>query len=119
MSKEISRIDPQQPLMVQSPPPTPQYSFDQLVRMAQSFAKSGLFGVKDADSALSLLLIAQAEGRNPALIMRDFDVIEGRPAKKAEAMLRDFQASAAALNGLNYRYQSVREILASFVARIQ
>ncbi len=93
MSKEITRID--QPYLAMQPatPAPAQYSFDQLVRMAQSFAKSGLFGVKDADAALSLLLIAQAEGRSPALIMRDYHLINGRPAKTAEAMLRDFQAS--------------------------
>lgn len=76
------------------PPTYPvSHTFDQLTRMAASFAKSGLFGVKDQDSALSLLLIAQSEGLHPAKVMRDFDVIQGRLAKKAEAMLRDFQAS--------------------------
>lgn len=86
---EVIRHQPQQEVVYQ----VPQHSFDQLVRMSQSFAKSGLFGVKDADSALSLLLIAQSEGVHPAKIMRDFDVIQGRLAKKSEAMLRDFQAS--------------------------
>jgi hypothetical protein len=36
------------------------------------------------------MAISQAEGLHPALAARDFDVIQGRPAKKAEAMLRDF-----------------------------
>ena len=61
--------------------------------MATAFAKSGLFGIKDPDSALSLMLIAQAENKHPALIMKDFDLIQGRLAKKSEAMLRDFQNS--------------------------
>jgi hypothetical protein len=69
------------------------YTFEQLRQMAVSFAKSGLFGVKDPDSALSLLLIAESEGKSPAAVMKDFDIIQGRPAKKSEAMLRDFQAS--------------------------
>jgi hypothetical protein len=69
------------------------YTFEQLQRMAAAFAKSGLFGIKDQDSALSLMLIAQAENKHPALIMKDFDLIQGRLAKKAEAMLRDFQTS--------------------------
>jgi protein-tyrosine-phosphatase len=58
--------------------------------MAEAVAKSGLFGVKTADQALALMLIAQAEGRHPALAARDYDIIQGRPAKKTEAMLRDF-----------------------------
>lgn len=62
-------------------------------RMAVSVAKSGLFGVKTADQALALMLVAQAEGRHPALAARDYDIIQGRPAKKAEAMMRDFLES--------------------------
>lgn len=73
--------------------PAPQFAFSELQRMAASIAKSGLFGVKDADQALALMLIAQAQGQHPALVARDFDIIQGRPAKKSEAILRDFQAS--------------------------
>lgn len=62
-------------------------------RMAESVAKSGLFGVKTADQALALMLVAQAEGRHPALAARDYDIIQNRPAKKAEAMMRDFLES--------------------------
>jgi hypothetical protein len=58
--------------------------------MATAVAKSGLFGVKSPDQALALMLISQAEGRHPALAARDYDIIQGRPAKKAETMLRDF-----------------------------
>lgn len=71
----------------------PSFSFQDMQRMAASIAKSGLFGVKDADQALALMLIAQAQGQHPALVARDFDIIQGRPAKKSEAILRDFQAS--------------------------
>lgn len=66
------------------------FSIRDMERMALAFAQSGLFGVKTPDQALALCLIAQAEGRHPALAARDYDIIQGRPAKKAEAMLRDF-----------------------------
>jgi hypothetical protein len=59
-------------------------------RMAVSIARSGLFGVRTPDQALALMLVSQAEGRHPALAARDYDVIQGRPSKKAEAMARDF-----------------------------
>lgn len=61
--------------------------------MAAAVARSGLFGLKTADQALAMMLIAQAEGRHPAEAARDYDIIQGRPAKKAEAMLRDFLSS--------------------------
>lgn len=59
-------------------------------RLAEAVAKSNLFGLKTKEQALVLMAIAQAEGRHPALAARDYDVIQGRPSKKAEAMLRDF-----------------------------
>jgi len=61
-----------------------------VMKMAEAVAKSGLFGVKSPEQALALMLVAQAEGRHPALAARDYDIIQGRPAKKTEAMLRDF-----------------------------
>jgi hypothetical protein len=63
-------------------------------RMAVSVAKSGLFpGMKTTEQAMALMLLAHAEGMHPAIAARDFDVINGRPAKKAEAMMRDFMRS--------------------------
>lgn len=61
-----------------------------LMHQARTVAESGLFGMKTAQQALALMLISQAEGRHPALAARDYDIIQGRPSKKAEAMLRDF-----------------------------
>lgn len=67
--------------------------YGELERMASAFATSNMFGAKTKEQALSLLLLAQAEGVHPAIAMRDFDIIQGRPAKKAEAMHRSFIAA--------------------------
>jgi len=67
--------------------------YGEIERMATAVAKSGLFGVKSPDQALALMLVAQAEGRHPALAARDYDIIQGRPAKKSEAMMRAFLES--------------------------
>lgn len=64
-----------------------------LERMAKAFAASKLFGVQNVDQALALMLVAQAEGRHPASAAQDYHIISGRPAKKADAMLRDFLAA--------------------------
>jgi hypothetical protein len=61
--------------------------------MARDIAASGLFGMKNETQVLALMAVAQAEGKHPAIVARDYDIIQGRPAKKAEAMLRDFIAS--------------------------
>jgi hypothetical protein len=64
--------------------------FGELSRMAEAMARSQLFGMKTPDQVVALMLVAQANNQHPAAAARDYDIIQGRPAKKAEAMLRDF-----------------------------
>lgn len=71
----------------------PMHSFAELERMAVAVAKSGLFGVKTPEAALTLMLIAQEEGTGVASAARDFHIIEGKPALKVDAMLARFQAA--------------------------
>lgn len=59
-------------------------------RVALAIAKGGLFGSTDPNAVLTLCLLAQAEGQHPAVVFRDYHIIKGKPAKKADAMLRDF-----------------------------
>ena len=68
----------------------PAYGMTDLERIARAFAASKLFGIQNVDQALALCLIAQAEGRHPASAAQDYHIVQGRPAKKAEAMMRDF-----------------------------
>src|SRR3990172_3239142 len=66
------------------------YSLAELEKLAWAVANSQMFGIKTVEQAMVLMAIAQAEGRPAALAARDYDIIGGRPAKKAEALLRDF-----------------------------
>lgn len=75
---------------------------DQIQTMAISIAKSNLFGVKTPDQALALMLIAQAEGMHPAIAARDFHIINGRPALKADAMLARFQTAGGTVKWNKY-----------------
>lgn len=81
---EQKNLTVQQPTQVAIP-------FSEIERMAVAFAKSGLFGIKTAEQGVALMLIAQAEGMHPAIAARDYHVIQGRPALKADAMLARFQ----------------------------
>jgi hypothetical protein len=73
--------------IVPTPAPMP---LGDMQTLAVAIAKSGLFGIRTPEQALVLMAIAQAEGRHPVEAARDYDIINNRPAKKAEAMLRDF-----------------------------
>ena len=77
-------------------------SVNEVERMANAVAKSGLFGVKNVEQAMALMLIAQAEGMHPAIAARDFHVIQGRPALKADAMLARFQAAGGKVQWTSY-----------------
>ncbi len=75
--------------------------------MAVAVAKSGLFGVKTADEAMALMLIAQAEGQHPAIAARDYHVIQGRPALKADAMMARFQQAGGKVEWKEYTDERV------------
>lgn len=66
-------------------------SVSDVEKMAHAVASSGLFGITKPEQAMSLMLIAQAEGTHPALAARDYHIIQGKPALKADAMLARFQ----------------------------
>lgn len=72
-------------------PAAPSISFDHQVRLAESFANSGLFGVKTVDQALALMALCEAEGIHPANAIREYDIVDGRPSLRADAMLARFQ----------------------------
>ena len=81
---------------------------DQITVMANAVAKSGLFGVKTPEQAMALMLIAQAEGNHPAIAARDYHVIQGRPALKADAMLARFQQAGGKVNWDTYTDTEVK-----------
>ena len=60
-------------------------------KMAEVAATSKMFGFKNPQEAMAIMLLCQAENLHPAIAMRDFHVIQGRPALKADAMLARFQ----------------------------
>ena len=71
--------------------------FNELEKMAEYIAKSGLFGMKTKDQAMALMLIAQAEGQHPATITQDYDIIKGRSARKTNSVLARYQSAGGTL----------------------
>lgn len=95
------------PIVVREPPHAVAVSLADIQRMATAVAQSGLFGVKTTEQAMALMLVAQAEGLHPAIAARDYDIIQGRPAKKSEAMMRSFIA-----NGGKVRWHALDDKIA-------
>ena len=59
--------------------------------MADAMVKSNFYGFKNKDQMLAVMLVAQAEGKHPATVVQEYDIIMGRPALKSQAMLARFQ----------------------------
>jgi hypothetical protein len=71
-------------------------------KMAQVAADSKMFGFKNQAEAMAIMLLCQAEDMHPAIAMRDYHVIQGRPALKSDAMLARFQTSGGRVNWTSY-----------------
>lgn len=65
--------------------------YSDMEKMAKDLVDSRFFGVKSIEECMALMLIAQAEGLHPAVAVRDYHVIQGKPSLKADAMLARFQ----------------------------
>ena len=70
--------------------------------MAEVAASSKMFGFKNQQEAMAIMLLCQAENLHPAVAMRDFHVIQGRPALKADAMLARFQQAGGSVKWKEY-----------------
>lgn len=84
--------------------------YSDMERMAAAIAKSGLFGMKTADQALALMVVAQAEGRHPGSVASDYHIIQGRPALKADAMLARFLAAGGKVQWTDYTDKRVAAV---------
>ena len=82
-------------------------AYSDMEQMASAIAASGLFGMKDKNSVLALMAVAQAEGLHPATAARDFHIIQGRPALKADAMLARFQNAGGKVTWKEYTDEKV------------
>lgn len=80
----------------------PAISISDLQVMAKAVAASNFFGVKSPEQAMALMLIAQAEGMHPAIAARDYHVIQGKPALKADAMLARFLQAGGKVDWTSY-----------------
>lgn len=69
------------------------FSIDEIRDVSAALARSGLFGIKTPEQAFALALVADAEGLHPATVAQDYDVIQGRPARKTHSVLARFQAA--------------------------
>jgi len=84
--------------------------FSDMQQMAEVAATSKMFGFKNTQEALAIMLLCQGENMHPAVAMRDYHVIQGRPALKADAMLARFQQAGGSVNWKEYTDEQVTAV---------
>ena len=67
--------------------------FNELQSMALSVTKSGMFGLKNENQAITLMMIAQAEGIHPIQAVQMYSIIQGMPALKTTEMIARYMRS--------------------------
>ena len=75
----------------------PMIGIDEVERMAKTMAASKLFGIQTPEQYMTLMFLAQAEGQHPATVAQDYDIIQGRPARKTHSVLARFQAAGGSV----------------------
>lgn len=76
--------------------------------LATAVARSNLFpAFKTPEQALVLMMMAQVEGCHPMQAVQRYDVIQGKPAKKSDAMLADFQQRGGTITWIEYTDEAV------------
>lgn len=78
-------------------------TYADIERMATAIAKSELFpGLRRVEQAITLCLLADADGFHPVAGARDYHIIQGRPALKVDAMLTRFQIAGGRVEWTEY-----------------
>ena len=65
--------------------------FAEQQKMADAIVKSGFYGFKDVAQVMAVMIVAQAENKHPGTVVQEYDIIQGRPALKSQAILARFQ----------------------------
>ena len=72
--------------------------FAEMQTMALSVTKSGMFGLKSPEQAVTLMLIAQAENIHPIQAVQMYSVINGMPSLKSTEVQARFQRAGGKVN---------------------
>lgn len=76
--------------------------FQDQQRMAESIVKSKFYGFTDINQVMAVMIVAQAENKHPGTVVQEYDIIQGRPALKSQAILARFQQAGGKVEYITY-----------------
>ena len=74
--------------------------YNEMEKMALAVTKSGMFGLKSENQAITLMLIAQAEGIHPVKAIQQYSIINGIPSLKSTEVQARFQRAGGKVQWL-------------------
>lgn len=89
MSEETQQLATQQLKTVMS--------WDEMEKIAQAAAASGMFGITKKEQALCLFAICRSEGLDPIAALKRYYVIQGKPSMRSDAMAAEFLGSGGGI----------------------
>ena len=81
--------------------------FQDQQRMAEAIVKSKFYGFTDISQVMAVMIVAQAENKHPGTVVQEYDIIQGRPALKSQAILARFQQAGGKVEYLSYTDEKV------------
>lgn len=72
-------------------------SFDDMEKVGKLIAGGGMFGIQNPAQAICLMLICHSEGLNPIEALKRYHIIQGRPSRRADSILADFESKGGAV----------------------
>jgi DNA polymerase IIIc chi subunit len=85
--------------------------FSDIQSMALAVTKSGMFGLKNENQALTLMLIAQAENIAPIKAVQMYSIIEGVPSLKSSEVQSRFMRAGGTVDWLETTNEKARVLL--------
>ena len=82
--------------------------FQDQQRMADSIVKSKFYGFTDINQVMAVMIVAQAENKHPGTVVQEYDIIQGRPALKSQAILARFQTAGGRVEYVTYTDEEVK-----------
>jgi hypothetical protein len=84
-----------------------EFTITDIDRMGAAIAASGLFGITKKEQAIALMLVAQSQGRHPASVAEEYDIIQNRPALRSRAALARYQIAGGRIEWLDRTAEKV------------
>lgn len=81
--------------------------FQDQQRMAEAIVKSKFYGFTDISQVMAVMIVAQAENKHPGTVVQEYDIIQGRPALKSQAILARFQTAGGRVEYNTYTDEKV------------